>query len=137
MWRNSLTSRRRTIVACTIIGLLVQAFLGALQASAMALAAAAAADPFARSIIICTPTGFKKVSIDGNGNPVEEPKQPEFGLSCCICHATSCANAAVQPGGLRLEAPKSSLFLSQLPESDRIRGRRPLVRHCHDPPYEI
>jgi hypothetical protein len=82
--------RDKAISMLVVVGLVFQAMMAAIMLPMpfigyAALASVAAnADTFSGSLIICTPEGLKRVTLDENGNPVEKPLSAG---GCAVCNA--------------------------------------------------
>ncbi|MEJ2124337.1 MAG: hypothetical protein P8Y47_05860 [Alphaproteobacteria bacterium] len=82
--------RDRLISMLAIIGLVFQALMTAVMlpmpfgGSAALASEALSADTFSGSLVICTPEGLVRMTLDENGNPVKEPLSAG---GCAVCDA--------------------------------------------------
>jgi hypothetical protein len=90
--------RDKAISMLVIIGLVFQAMMAAvmlpmpLTGSSALAAERADAGGLSSSYIICTPEGLKRISLDENGNPVEEPLSSG---GCAVCNALAASTFAL------------------------------------------
>jgi Protein of unknown function (DUF2946) len=77
--------RRKSLAYLATVGFVLQLFLTGLYAPAMAFAAPGAAPEDARTVLICTGTGFKKVALDATGRPVTPASHRDKTAFCPIC----------------------------------------------------
>jgi hypothetical protein len=76
---------RKSFASLAAIGLVLQLFLTGLYAPAMVFTSSAPVPDGARTVLICTGTGVKNVTLDARGQPTQpEPGDDKPGF-CPIC----------------------------------------------------
>lgn len=89
---HSLLSRRRVVAWIGLLLLLVNVLSSALVAPRPALAAPAGVE----QIIICTPSGLRVISLDAQGNPLEQKEKAREGY-CPLCLPLNNASIGALP----------------------------------------
>ncbi|MFY0610963.1 MAG: hypothetical protein JXQ99_05510 [Hyphomicrobiaceae bacterium] len=132
-WRAQ--HRRRRIALWAIAGLLCQVILSAWHTPLMALALGADGTPTARTVIICTGSGFRLISFDQDSNPIEVPDWPNFGMHCQMCGALGDLDPAVKPSQPTQVARPTAQPARTCRAIAPLADRRPHVRCGLDPPH--
>jgi hypothetical protein len=88
---------RSRLTYLVIAGLFAQLFVTGLYAPAMALRSAVATVDGARTILICTGTGFKAVTLDDRGRPTKPAPDADQTTYCPICFGLAGCHV-IEPG---------------------------------------
>lgn len=101
-YRIGFSTRCRTIVWLSVAALLFQAAVLATHIpNIISAASATASNGSLQTFVICTPTGISLVTIDEDGQPVEDQPTSPAVMSCTLC-ANSVGLDGVLPVSLTL-----------------------------------
>lgn len=137
MRRDDHSTWRVLAAHLAVFGLLCQAALSGLFVPV----AFASADPLSdaagyRIIVICSGDGMKRITLDPDGNPVDE--QPAGSHEDCLLCVVCCQGAPLMASPPLVPAP-STTFRAR-PQAYAhifIQGRHPLARPSRGPPLPV
>jgi hypothetical protein len=99
--------RRRVLNALLALALVAQAFLGVQHGALVAYASEPAAQDGLRVIVICTGSGYKRITLDEEGNPVGEEQAPANPTGPSVCHVCAgMAGCASALSAVAIDLPK-------------------------------
>ncbi len=101
----------------------------------MAVMSALADSRGLQTVVLCTPEGAQKITLDENGVPVEHGDMPAQGVNCPFCLTVAGVVLALPDNTDFAFAPTGKDLFETAPETIPTTDRRPDDLNCLDPPY--